>query len=125
VTIDATPVPLSIRVNLREGFMSVKIAGRLTLGNASAAIEAISDETIRHNAKRLLVDLSGVQEQMGFVDHAVLSDRAVTHYGHLEKVASVVPVGHKRGTSEQAALLRGLQLRVFTSRDEAAAWLEG
>jgi len=123
VTTDPTSVPLSIRVNLREGFMSVKVAGTATLGNVTAAIELISDETIRHNAKRLLVDLSLVREHLGFVDHAVISDRAATHYGHLERVASVVPSGHRRG-SEQAAQLRGMQLRVFTSREEAAAWLE-
>jgi hypothetical protein len=124
VTIDANSVPLSIRVNLRDGFMSVKLAGTATLGNVTAAIESISDETIRHNAKRLLVDLTQVSEQLGFVDHAVISDRAATHYGHLEKVASVVADGHRRGTSEQAGQLRGIQLRVFTSREEAAAWLE-
>jgi hypothetical protein len=124
VTTEQAFVPLSIRVNLREGFMSVKVAGTATLGNVTAAIESISDETIRHNAKRLLVDLTLVREHLGFVDHAVISDRAATHYGHLERVASVVPSGHRRGTSEQAAQLRGMQLRVFTSREEAAEWLE-
>ena len=124
MTTDLACAPLSIRVNLRESFMSVKVAGTATLGNVTAAIESISDETIRHNARRLLVDLTRVSEQLGFVDHAVISDRAATHYGHLERVASVVPSGHRRGTSEQAAQLRGMQLRVFTSREEAAAWLE-
>jgi hypothetical protein len=124
VTPEANAVPLSIRVNLREGFMSVKVAGTATLANVSSAIESISDETIRHNAKRLLVDLTLVREHLGFVDHAVISDKAATHYGHLERVASLVPDGRRRGTSEQAAQLRGMQLRVFTSREEAAAWLE-
>jgi hypothetical protein len=124
VTIEAKSAPLSIRVNLRDGFMSVKVAGTATLSNVSAAIESISDETIRHNAKRLLVDLTEVSEELGFVDHAVISDKAATHYGHLERVASVVPDGRRLGTSEQAAQLRGTQLRVFASREEAAAWLE-
>jgi hypothetical protein len=121
---DTASHPLGIRVNLRDGFMSVKVAGTATLRNVTAAIESISDETIRQNARRLLVDLTQVREQLAHVDHETISERAAARYVHLEKVASIVPEGHMHGTSEPAARRRGIDLRVFTSRKEAAAWLE-
>jgi hypothetical protein len=115
---------LGIRVSHLEGFMSAKVSGEASLDNFGRMIDDLSDESMRMNATRLLIDLRQVHERFKLAEHMTVSERAVSHLCHLEKVASVVPEGRRKGTSEQAARTRGVALRVFTSEDEAIAWLE-
>jgi hypothetical protein len=115
---------LDIRVCHLEGFMSAKVSGEGSLDNFGRMIDDLSDESMRMNATRLLLDLRRVTEHFKLTEHMIISERAASHLGHLEKVASVVPEGRRKGTSEQAAKARGVALRVFTSEDEAVAWLE-
>ena len=104
--------------------MSAKVSGAASLENIRRMIDDLSDESMRMNATRLLVDLRHVSEHFKITEHMVIGDAAASQLGHLEKVASVVAEGRRKGTSEQAARLRGVALRVFTSEDDAVAWLE-
>jgi hypothetical protein len=115
---------LELRVSHRESYMSAKAAGPASVQDFRVMLEAVSQETMRMSATRLLLDLRGVQEQLKFMEHVVISDVAVSLLNHLQKVASIVPEGRKKGTSEQAARLRGVALRVFTSEGEAVGWLQ-
>jgi hypothetical protein len=115
---------LELRVSHRESYMSAKAEGPGSVQDFRLMLEAVSEETMRMSARRLLLDLRNVREQLKFMEHVVVSDLAVSLLNHMEKVASVVPEGRKKGTSEQAARMRGVALRVFTSESEAVDWLQ-
>jgi hypothetical protein len=117
-------VPLEIRVSHRERYLSAKVAGRASVRDIHDMLDTLSDESMRLGARRILVDLTQVQEQFTSTDHLSIGDQAALNLGHLEKIASVVAEGRRKGTSEQVAGRRGVTLRVFTSEREAMAWLE-
>lgn len=115
---------LVIRVSHADHFMSAKISGAAFLKDMLELIETLSDEAIRTGARRLQLDLRGVDQDLKLTEHIMLSEHAVAKFGHLERVASIVKPGSRRGTSEHIAQQRGVQLRVFTTEEEASAWMK-
>jgi hypothetical protein len=115
---------LEVRVNHQETFMSAKVAGRASVHDMREVLDVLADESMRMSVRRILVDLRQVQEDFEFADHVVISTHAAVNLAHLEKIASVVATGRKRGTSEEAARQRGVSLRTFTSESDAVEWLE-
>jgi hypothetical protein len=115
---------LDIRVGHQETFMSAKVSGSAAPADVHEMLDLLSDESMRMSARRILVDLRRVEENFEFPDHVAIGARAAANLGHLEKVATLVAAGRKRGTSEAAAQQRGVALRTFTSEDEAIGWLE-
>ena len=118
-------MPLQVRVSHLNTFMSVKVAGPAVLSDIFALIDELADESIRMGSKRLLIDLTQVQQTFKFSGHFAIGERASLSLSHLERVASLVAGDQRRGTSEQVARQRGVQLRVFVSKAEALGWLNG
>ncbi|HSI54764.1 MAG: STAS/SEC14 domain-containing protein [Ramlibacter sp.] len=104
--------------------MSAKVAGHASVQDVREVFDALSDESMRMNSRRLLVDLRRVDEKFDMADHLIVSAAAATNLAHLEKVATLVAMGRKKGTTEEAARQRGVVLRTFTSETEAVSWLE-
>ena len=115
---------LQIRVSHQDTFMSAKVAGRATVQDVTEMLDILSDESMRMSARRILVDLRQVTEDFAFAEHVKIGARTAVNLGHLEKVATLVAPGRKRGTSEEAALKLGVVLRTFTAKEDAIGWLE-
>ena len=73
--------------------------------------------------RRALFDLLAVEPNLAFSEHLVLGAHFASALARLERVASVVSVRERRGTSEKAAQKNGLTFRTFTSLSEAREWL--
>jgi hypothetical protein len=115
---------LAVRVANTGCFMSVKASGRAeSLADMYELVNLVAAETLRLEATRLKVDLREVHQDFRFTEHFALGEKANSAFAHLQKVASLVAPGTRRGTSEQVARLQGRQLRVFTSDEECDAWL--
>ena len=116
-------MPLQINVQRLPEFTSVKISGPATLADFLAFIADFGGETYRHGDMRVLVDLREVQNQFKFTDHFQIGEAAAKELKHLERLASVVQENQITRTSEKVAIRQGLDLRVFTSMNEAMRWL--
>ena len=93
-------------------------AGRLCgLAELSARV------AVSQGDRRALVDLLAVEPQLTFTEHLQLGAHVAESFAPLERVATLVPVRERKGTSEKAAQKHGLHLRTFTTLEEATAWL--
>lgn len=116
-------MPLSFSVRRLEGFTSVKVTGPASLADFVRLIADLAAQTRAQGDKRVLVDLMGVQGELKFTDHFQMGQEVGRRLKHLERLASVVPEDKITRTTEKVALTQGVQLRVFTSMNEAIRWL--
>lgn len=105
------------------GYGAVRLAGAPSLGQFYSCIELLSVESAGWPHRRLLVDLRGVTTLHSFTEQFAIGEEAARRLGHLRKIASVVPEGRRTRNSERPARRQGLNLLVFTSEEEAVAWL--
>lgn len=123
-TRDATHLaPLQASIRRLDEFTSVKVTGSASLAAFTQLICDMGEETRRRGDTRVLVDLLDVEGDMKFTDHFQMGEEAAKRLQHLEKLASVVPSDKITHTTEKVALMQGLQLRVFTSINDAIRWL--
>jgi hypothetical protein len=121
--IPALVMPLNHQISRRPGIVVVHVRGQGTLDDLHRLIDIVAQATVGTSDKRVLVNLQQMDEQLKFTDHYSLGEQAARKLSHLDRLASVVPAGRRTGTSEKVANAQGMQLRVFVTEDEAAAWL--
>jgi hypothetical protein len=86
------------------------------------SIESGRDRATSGGSKRVLVDLLLVEREPGEIESLLLSHHVGVHLACLERIAIVI--AHRTGLGERVAQHLGVNMRVFTSRNEAVAWLE-
>jgi hypothetical protein len=114
---------LTLTVTNNPGYLSVAAAGSATLDDMFDMINQVAVSVAQFGASKVLVDQTKIQEDFRFTDHFAIGERVVMVFHHMDKAASVVRPDRRTGTSEKVAQKQGVQLRVFTSKDEAVAWL--
>jgi hypothetical protein len=112
-----------VHINKLEDFTSIKITGPASLPDFVQMIVTMGEKTRKDGVKRVLVDLLGVDGEMKFTEHFQIGEAVAMHMRHLDRLASVVPEDRITRTSEKVAVSQGMQLRVFTSMNEAIRWL--
>jgi hypothetical protein len=116
-------MPLQFSVRRLDGYTSVKVTGPASLSDFLQLIADISAQTREKGDKRVLVDLLAVEGELKFTDHFQMGQEVGQRLRHLERLASVVPEDKITRTSEKVALTQGVQLRVFTSINDAIQWV--
>jgi hypothetical protein len=86
------------------------------------SIESGRDRANAGGAKRVLVDLLALEREPGEIESLLLSHHVGVHLSRLDRIAVVI--AHRTGMGERVAQHLGVNMRVFTSRGEAIAWLE-
>ncbi|MES2940592.1 MAG: hypothetical protein V4864_23140 [Pseudomonadota bacterium] len=116
-------MPFTLTVEQGPPYLFVVCAGPVSLAELSAAADFIASLAQRQERKRALLELSGTQPSLSFTDHLQLGTHVAHAFAALERVATVVSVENRVGTSEKAARNSGLRLRTFTDLDTAQKWL--
>ena len=106
-------------------FVQLVVTGPASMKNFVDLVKNIEQESLTWADRRVLADLRGVEGRLDPAEQVFLGELVAQHLPHLERVASVVPADQITRNSEAAAQGMGMQLRVFTSRLEATAWLKG
>ena len=75
--------------------------------------------------RRAVLDLLRVEIALSFTEHLHLGAYAAKALAGLERVASVVSLQNRKGTSEKAAQKMGLRFKTFTEMEEALVWVRG
>lgn len=112
-----------LRIERHATHLEVSVAGNATLQDFVGLIENMAFETRKHRDRRALVDLVRVVNELKFTDHFQIGEEAARKLQNLDRIASVVPAERITRTSEKVAQHRGMELRVFTDKHEALAWL--
>lgn len=104
-------------------YVQLTVSGTADLRNFVELVETAEQETVYWSDRRLLADLRNVEGRLTATEQIFLGELVAQNLPHLDRMASVVPENEITRNSEKAAQQLGMKLRVFTSRDEAVAWL--
>lgn len=115
---------LEVSIHRLPEFTSVKLSGPATIEDFVQLIRQAGEESRRQGDRRMLVDQLDIPVTLKFTDHFRIGEEVARHLQHLEKLATVVPPDKITRTSEKVALRQGMQLRVFTTVNEAIRWLQ-
>jgi hypothetical protein len=116
-------MPFRITVHHAATHLAIACEGPAALGDLCGAIDLASGLAARQGYRLAVLDLLGVEVDLGFTDHLQLGTYAAERLGALARVASVVPARYRTGISEKAAQKSGLHLRTFADVDEALRWV--
>ena len=104
-------------------YVRITVEGEASIKDFVDLVLTTEQETVYWSDRRLMVDLRGLGGQLDPAEQVFLGELVAQNLSHLERVASVVPADQITRNSENAARQLGMQLRVFSSEAEAAAWL--
>lgn len=119
----AAPMSLSFKVEHREGYSTVQLAGEPSLGQFLSFVQLIAVETAGWPCKRVLFDLRGIRTLTSFTDHYAIGEETARQLRHLHRIASLVDDDRITRASEKTARRSGVNLIVFTDESQAIAWL--
>ena len=104
-------------------YVQLAVSGPATMRNFVDLVDTMGEETVLWSDRRILVDLREVDGELTPTEQIFLGELVAQNLPHLERVASIVPAERITRNSESAAQGLGMKLRVFTSRDDAVAWV--
>jgi hypothetical protein len=116
-------MPLHYEFHRHPGFVRFDAAGEASLQDIKDLVDDVETRTRQAGDRRVLVDLTRVQENLKFTDHYAIGELVARRLAHLERLASLVPQARRTGTSEKVANAQGPLLRVFVDEPAAIAWL--
>lgn len=106
-----------------RGFLLATAPATATFAFLLASLDALGDLTRPRSGLRVLLDLSSIKQRPGLVQQAIVGEHVAQQLAHAAKVASLIAEGTETGFTERAARCRHLNLRVFTSDQEAVEWV--
>lgn len=112
---------MQFEIERGEGPPIARLSGLAMLEGWEQVLPRLGSETARD--RYLVLVLHGLVGFLGIPERRRVGEFAALHLKHLQKVAFVVPPEKLSGTTAPAAASLGLTLSVFTSLDEARAWL--
>ncbi|MES2633771.1 MAG: STAS/SEC14 domain-containing protein [Pseudomonadota bacterium] len=116
-------MPLKLEFQEDGELLLVRVSGRAVLADMMDMIDRVAHEARARQLSRVLVDQTQIIEDFKFTDHFAIGEKAVSVFDAFTRAASVVQASRRTGTSENVARRKGAALGVFTSRDDAIAWL--
>ncbi|MDP3759248.1 MAG: hypothetical protein Q8R01_01870 [Ramlibacter sp.] len=118
-----TSMHFTATVHHGPDYLLVKGSGPALLTDLCGFMDLVATVAGKGRYRRAVLDLLGVEIALTFTEHLQLGAHAAEHLRDLERVASIVSVQNRKGTSEKAAQKLGLQLRTFTSLAEGLRWI--
>lgn len=104
-------------------YLLVEGAGPALLTDLCGFMDLVATVADKGRYRRAVLDLLRVEIALTFTEHLQLGAHAAGRLRNLERVASVVSLQNRKGTSEKAAQKMGLRLRTFTSLAEGLQWI--
>jgi hypothetical protein len=114
---------LDFTVEQRGRHAVVRVEGEPTLAEFIAFIQAVGRDSRTWPVDRALFDLRSVRTLKAFTEHYAIGEEVGRNFGHMDKMASIVPADRITRASQKTARQAGVKLTVFTSEGEAREWL--
>jgi hypothetical protein len=117
------PMHFTATVQHDREYLLVKGSGPALLTDLCGFMDLVATVADKGNYRRAVLDLLDVEIALAFTEHLQLGAHAAQRLRTLERVASIVSLQNRKGTSEKAAQKMGLRLRTFTSLAEGLQWI--
>ena len=114
---------MQVRVVRLLAHLDVEVTGQLDLAQLLNTIDKLGALTQEHGDKRLLLDMTDLEGDAHVAGKMQVGEQIARCLPHLAGIASVVPADKITRASENVARSQGVRMKVFSSRDEAIAWL--
>lgn len=119
----AIPMHFTATVHHGPDYLLVEGSGPALLTDLCGFMDLVATVADKGRYRRAVLDLVAVEIALTFTEHLHLGAHAAERLRSLDRVASIVSVQNRKGTSEKAAQKLGLRLRTFTSLDEGLQWI--
>jgi hypothetical protein len=110
-------------VHHEHEYLLVEGSGPALLTDLCGFMDLVATVAQKGHYRRAVLDLLDVEIALTFTEHLQLGTHAAERLRSLERVASIVSMQNRKGTSEKAAQKMGLRLRTFTSLAEGLQWI--
>jgi hypothetical protein len=114
---------LQFRFVPHNDFLLVHLAGLVSLDAWEKVLRELGDTLRDRPGDRLVVNLMELLGWLGIPERQAVGALMATHFAQMKKVALVIQPLKIAGVVEAEAQRRGLDLRLFSSYDEAISWV--
>ena len=113
---------LQLRVSPRDGFLLAEIGGLVSIEAWEGVLRELGQAGLAARSHRLVVDLTALVGWLGVPERTEVGALMASHLAPFEKVSLYIQAVKIAGVVEPAARSHGLDLRLFSSWDEAVSW---
>jgi hypothetical protein len=113
---------LQLRVLPQDGFVLAHLSGLVSLEAWHKGLRALEEATSAAQNKRLVANLTGLVGWLGVPERTAVGAMMAAHLKQMEKVALFIQPEKIVGVVEAEARRLGLDLRLFSSYEEAVRW---
>ena len=107
----------------RDDFLLVHLGGLVSLDAWRQVLQQLEDAVKPMPHDRLVADLAGLVGWLGAHERRIVGALWAAHLARMAKVALVIQPEKITGVVEAEAQRNGLNLRLFSSHDEAMTWV--
>ena len=114
---------LQVSIRSQDSPLVAQMAGLVSLEAWDKGLRELKDAIRDARSDRLLVDLAGLVGWLGIPERQAVGAFMATHLAQMRKVALVIQAEKITGVVEAEAQRNGLDLRLFSSWDDAMTWV--
>jgi hypothetical protein len=107
----------------QDGFLLVHLAGLVSPEAWEKGMRELQEAIKGAQSDRLVIDLYGLVGWLGEPERRAVGALMATRLAQMKRVALVIHAHKISGVVEEEAQRKGLDLRLFSSHEEAAGWV--
>jgi hypothetical protein len=107
----------------QDGFLVVQLAGLVSLEAWEKVLRELEVAISTEQNDLMVGDLSGLVGWLGVPERQAVGGLMATHLARMRKVALVIEARKITGVVEAQAQQDGLNLRLFSSHEDAVEWV--
>lgn len=113
---------LQLHASPRDGFLLAEIEGLVSVEAWESVLRELGQAGLPAPNQRLVVDLTALVGWLGVPERKEVGALMASHLAPFEKVSLYIQAEKIAGVVEPVARSHGLDLRLFSSWDEALNW---
>jgi hypothetical protein len=113
---------LQLRIHPQDGFVLAHLSGLVSVAAWEQGLRELQLATSADFGDRLVVNLTGLVGWLGVPERTMVGALMATHLVGMKKVALYIQPEKIVGVVEAEARRNGLDLRLFSSYDDAVSW---
>lgn len=113
---------LQLRIFPQEDFFLAHLSGLVSVEAWEQGLRGLEDAISGAQRDRLVLNLTGLVGWLGVPERKVVGALMATHLARMKKVALFIQPEKIAGVVEAEAQRNGLDLRLFSSYDDAVSW---
>jgi len=106
----------------QDTFLLVQLSGLVSLDAWEKALRELEDAIKGAPEERLVIDLRGLVGWLGLPERRAVGALMAAHLAQMRRVALLIEAQKITGVVEEEAQRNGLDLRLFSTEEDAVSW---